>query len=66
MLSLLSVFGNAVEEWLIEPSIFCPFKESLSFLLGGLRFSLDFVPEPVAWEESFSRALFGRTVILHE
>ena len=24
------------EEWLIEPSILCPFNDSLSFLLGGL------------------------------
>jgi len=50
----------------MDPSIFCPFKESRSFLLGGLWFSLDSVAEPAAEEESFSRELFGRTVILHE
>lgn len=52
------------EEWLIEPSIFCPFRESRNFLFGGLRFSLDFAIEPVTAEESFSREVFGRTVIL--
>lgn len=65
-LCLLSVLGNAEEEWLIEPSIFCPFRESRNFLFGGLRFSLDFATEPVTAEESFSREVFGRTVILHE